>query len=45
VLRPDEQVPFRDYGRRVLDTGEGQLTALFGDGRDPPDLPELTAGL
>jgi hypothetical protein len=32
VLRPDEQVPFRDYVRRVLGTGEGQLTALFGDG-------------
>jgi hypothetical protein len=32
VLRPDEQVPFRDYVRRVLEAGEGQLAALFGDG-------------
>jgi hypothetical protein len=32
VLRPGEQVPFRDYVRRVLDGGEGQIEALFGDG-------------
>jgi hypothetical protein len=32
VLRPDEQVPFRDYVRRVLEGGEGQLAALFADG-------------
>lgn len=32
VLRPGEQVPFRDYVRRVLDAGEGKLEALFGDG-------------
>ena len=32
ILRPDEQVPFRDYVRRVLEPGEGQLAALFGDG-------------
>ena len=32
VLRADEQVPFRDYVRRVLEPGEGQLAALFGAG-------------
>ena len=32
VLRPGEQVPFRDYVRRVLDGGEGQIEALFGAG-------------
>jgi hypothetical protein len=31
VLRPGEQVPFRDYARRVLDESEGQLAAVFGD--------------
>ncbi len=25
VLRPAERVPFRDYVRRVLDAGEGQI--------------------
>jgi hypothetical protein len=32
VLRADEQVPFRDYVRRVLEAGEAQLAALLGDG-------------
>lgn len=32
VLRPGEQIPFRDYVRRVLDGGEGQIVALFGAG-------------
>jgi len=32
VVRPGEQVPFRDYLRRVLDGGEGQIAALFGAG-------------
>ncbi len=31
VLRPAEQVPFRDYVRRVLDASDGQIEAIFGD--------------
>jgi len=29
VLRPGERVPFRDYLRRVLDGGGGQIAALW----------------
>jgi hypothetical protein len=31
VLHPGERVPFRDYLRRVLDGGGGQIAALWSD--------------